>query len=205
MTSANDDANLKIVDFGFAAKVDGFSLTQQCGTPGYIAPEIIEAKLHGTPVDMWSFGVILYILLGGYPPFHDDDQKRLFKKIRAGVYEFHEEYWSGVSVDAKDLIRRLLTVNPLDRITADQAVAHPWLMTDEEKLANRQLNLEELKKFQARRKFKKGVHAVVAANRMMRIMGGLGNLKKSMAEKEDGISAAEPVSTNDQPNDESRI
>ncbi|KAJ1379654.1 kinase-like domain-containing protein, partial [Ochromonadaceae sp. CCMP2298] len=82
-----------------------------------------------------SLGVILYILLGGYPPFHHEDQAVLFQRIKAGEWEFHEEFWSPVSSEAKSLITGLLKVNPLERLTARQALAHPWLWTDEEKLA----------------------------------------------------------------------
>jgi serine/threonine protein kinase len=76
---------------------------------------------------MWSIGVITYILLGGYPPFHDDNQKALFKKIKNAEYEFHDEYWSEVSEEAKDLIRHLLKINPVERYTAEEALNHPWV------------------------------------------------------------------------------
>ena len=172
LTSKSDDANIKIADFGFATKVDGLSLTAQLGTPGYIAPEILTKKPYGKPVDMWSFGVILYILLGGYPPFHDENQKRLFTKIRNGDYQFHPEYWGGVSEEAKDLIRGLLTVDMKRRLTVDQALAHPWLKRSAEDLAARNLdaNLAELRKYQATKKFRAGVKAVMAINRMRNLI-----------------------------------
>jgi len=111
LRSVEDDAAIKIADFGFAKKVTSKKLTTQCGTPGYVAPEILEGVPYDESADMWSVGVILYILLGGYPPFHEDNQKELFKKIRKGSFEFHTEYWSQISDDAKDLIRGLLTVS----------------------------------------------------------------------------------------------
>lgn len=130
---------------------------------------------------MWSLGVILYILLGGYPPFHDEDQNELFKRIKAGVYEFHAEYWSGVSAEAKDLISKLLVVNPLERLTAAQALEHPWLSSDEDKLAANALESAkaELKKFQAKKRFRKGVNAIKAINRMKNLLGSLGKPKSS--------------------------
>lgn len=128
LTSKNDDADVKLADFGFAAKAPTQCLTTQCGTPGYVAPEILKDKPHGRPVDLWSLGVIAYILLGGYPPFHDENQKNLFRLIKAGRYEFHPEYWGGVSEEAKDFIRHLLEVNPDKRYTADQALKHSWVM-----------------------------------------------------------------------------
>ena len=129
LTSVSDDADIKIADFGFAIKQHGAaSLTTQCGTPGYVAPEILKNAKYGKPVDMWSIGVITFILLGGYPPFHDDNQKILFKKIKNCEYTFHPEYWSAVSEEAKDLIRKLLNPVPEQRFTADDALAHSWVV-----------------------------------------------------------------------------
>lgn len=186
MVSDSDDADVKIVDFGFAARVKGLSLSKQCGTPGYVAPEILENKLHGTPVDMWSFGVILFILLGGYPPFHDNDQRQLYRKIRSGLFEFHPKYWSTISSEAKDLIRRLLCVNPLQRYTADQALAHPWLHVDDHLIPAGHLEetVGELRKFQAARKLKAGITATMAINRMKKLMGSLANMREAMEEEE---------------------
>jgi calcium/calmodulin-dependent protein kinase I len=112
LKSKDNDAEVTLADFGFATYSKGDDITNQCGTPGYIAPEILKCVPYGKTVDMWSFGVILYILLGGYPPFHDENQRALFKKIIKGDYEFHHDYWSGVSDEAKQLIQGLLTVDP---------------------------------------------------------------------------------------------
>jgi calcium/calmodulin-dependent protein kinase I len=91
LLSDTDDSAVKIADFGFAKKVyEKNSLTTQCGTPGYVAPEILEGTPYDERADMWSVGVILYILLGGYPPFIESTQRDLFRKIRKGDYEFHE-------------------------------------------------------------------------------------------------------------------
>ena len=95
-----------------AKKVEGKSLDTQCGTPGYVAPEILKGKKYGTAVDMWSCGVIVYILLGGYPPFHDDNHAILYRKIKAADYAFDPQYWDQVSDDAKDLIKKMLVVDP---------------------------------------------------------------------------------------------
>jgi calcium/calmodulin-dependent protein kinase I len=128
LSGFEDDSHIKLADFGFAIQTDGYvSLKTQCGTPGYVAPEILSTQRYGKSVDMWSIGVITYILLGGYPPFHDDNQKALFKKIKGAEYEFHDEYWSEVSDEAKDLIRHLLKINPVERYTAEEALNHPWV------------------------------------------------------------------------------
>jgi calcium/calmodulin-dependent protein kinase I len=111
---------------------------------------------------MWSFGVIMYVLLGGYPPFHDDNQRNLFRKIMKADYQFHPDYWGNVSEEAKDLIRGLLCLDVKKRLTVDQALAHPWCRAAAEKLAARNLdsNLKELRKYQNTRKFKAAVRAV---------------------------------------------
>ena len=86
LKSPYNDFDIKLADFGFAKKVNGKSLDTQCGTPGYVAPEILKGAKYGTEVDMWSCGVIVYILLGGYPPFHDDNHAILYRKIKAADY-----------------------------------------------------------------------------------------------------------------------
>ena len=157
LLAEDDDSAVKIADFGFAKKVkEPKSLSTQCGTPGYVAPEILEGVPYDERADMWSVGVILYILLGGYPPFIENNQRDLFRKIRKGDYEFHEEYWGNVSKEAKQLISQLLTVNPELRLDAEQALDNEWIRGDDEDLEKKDLgvNLKEFKKFNAKRKFK---------------------------------------------------
>jgi len=169
LTSENDDSDIKIADFGFAKRVSTpKSLTTQCGTPGYVAAEILEGKPYDTQADIWSIGVIVYILLGGYPPFIESNQRTLFRKIRKGQYEFHEEYWGQVSEDAKDLIRNLLDVNPDTRYDSSKALKNKWIGADAKKLAGLDLgaNLAQFKKFNAKRKFKAAVSTVMAANKL---------------------------------------
>lgn len=162
LQAEDNDSAIKIADFGFAKKVlTPNSLTTQCGTPGYVAPEILEGVAYDTKSDMWSLGVIVYILLGGYPPFIEQNQRELFRKIRKGQYEFHHEYWGSVSKDAKNLISSLLTVDPAKRLSAAEALNHKWVTADAKKLAEQDLgvNLAEFKKYNARRKFKGAVNA----------------------------------------------
>jgi calcium/calmodulin-dependent protein kinase I len=169
LLSAHDDTSVKIADFGFAKKVyEPNSLTTQCGTPGYVAPEILEGSPYDWRADNWSVGVILYILLGGYPPFIESTQRDLFRKIRKGEYEFHEEYWGTVSSDAKDLISSLLTVSVTERLTADDALENQWILGDDAKLAQRDLgsNLQKFRNFNAKRKFRAAVSTVMAINKL---------------------------------------
>lgn len=138
-----------------------------CGTPGYVAPEILRGDRYGTEVDIWSMGVIFYVLLVGYPPFFDEDQRKLFKKIKEGRYHFHEDYWSHISPEAMDLIRRMLCVSQKDRWTAKQLLEHPWMTAGAETLEAKDLtkSLATLKKFMIRRKFRAAADAVIVANR----------------------------------------
>jgi len=170
LMSKNNDSEIKIADFGFAKRTTSHTcLLTQCGTPGYVAPEILEGVPYGTKADMWSLGVITYILLGGYPPFIESNQKELFRKIRQGRYEFHVEYWGQVSSSAKDLISSLLTVDPQRRLTAQDALNGSWITGDDALLEGKDLgvNLQEFKKFNAKRKFKAAVNVVIARNKLV--------------------------------------
>jgi len=98
-----------------------------CGTPGYVAPEVLQAIGYDKEVDMWSIGVITYILLCGFPPFYNENLPELFEQIMKADYDFPEDYWKEVSETAKDFIRRLLVVDPKQRLTGKKALEHPWL------------------------------------------------------------------------------
>ncbi|NXX89182.1 DCLK3 kinase, partial [Centropus bengalensis] len=128
--NADKSTTLKLADFGLAKQVTKPIYTV-CGTPTYVAPEILAEKGYGLEVDMWAAGVILYILLCGFPPFRsqDRDQEELFQIIQLGHYEFLSPYWDNISAAAKDLITRLLIVDPQKRYTARQVLQHPWIRT----------------------------------------------------------------------------
>jgi calcium/calmodulin-dependent protein kinase I len=98
-----------------------------CGTPSYVAPEIVTGKGYDNKVDCWSLGVILYVMLCGFPPFYDDDNEVLFKLIQEGSYDFPSPYWENVSENAKDLIRSLLVIDPAKRLSTEDILNHPWL------------------------------------------------------------------------------
>ena len=131
LQSNKDDAAVKVADFGFAKavdSVDGNTLLTQCGSPLYVAPEIISKAPYGKPVDMWAIGIITFILLGGYPPFQDEGKQAvLFAKIKTGNFEFEPEFWDHVSEPAKHLISGLLVVDPKHRMTVEDALSHPWV------------------------------------------------------------------------------
>lgn len=173
LTSKDDNANIKIVDFGFAEKCGKENkLTKCCGTPLYIAPEVLNAGLfktgppYGLQADMWSIGVILYVLLCGYPPFRAKTQNDQFKRVVAGKYDFPEhKVWGGISDDAKDLIRKLIVLDPSKRLTAEQALQHPWMKTNVD--ANLTSTLESLRTFSAEKTWKRGIYGVEAVNRIL--------------------------------------
>jgi len=164
---SNHLGSIKVADFGFATRVHGLEKLPQCGTPGYVAPEILKREPYGLPCDMWSIGVISYILLGGYPPFNEKTQPKLFQKIKSGKYVFDADYWKNVSMEAQDFIAKLLVVDQKKRSTVDQAMKHEWILRAESELANRKLdsNLKALRRYNARRKIMAAARTVIAANR----------------------------------------
>merc|ERR1711916_4161 len=168
LVSEDDDSEVKIADFGYAKNISMLHDEAPCGTPGYVAPEILRGDPYAGEVDIWSMGVICYVLLAGYPPFYDEDTRKLYKKIRNGNYQFHDEHWKTISGDAKDLIRKMLTVNQQERWTEKQLLRHPWITSGSEVLSSRGLTstIENLKKFNARNKFRAAARAVIATNRM---------------------------------------
>ncbi|KAK4154413.1 kinase-like domain-containing protein [Chaetomidium leptoderma] len=126
-----DNADLLIADFGLSRIMDEEQfhvLTTTCGTPGYMAPEIFKKTGHGKPVDLWALGVITYFLLCGYTPFDRDSDFEEMQAILNADYNFTPlEYWRGVSDSAKDFIRRCLTIDPGKRMTAHEALQHPFV------------------------------------------------------------------------------
>ena len=129
--SDKDDVVIKLADFGFAKReVESNSFKTMCGTPAYVAPEILSAVPYGVKADMWSVGVITYIILAGYQPFRGEDKDSLKWSITNGAFEFDEKFWSSVSNEAKAFITALLAIDPAERLSADEARAHSWFSKD---------------------------------------------------------------------------
>ncbi|XP_075890004.1 calcium/calmodulin-dependent protein kinase type II delta 1 chain isoform X4 [Nelusetta ayraudi] len=177
-------AAVKLADFGLAIEVQG---DQQAwfgfaGTPGYLSPEVLRKDPYGKPVDMWACGVILYILLVGYPPFWDEDQHRLYQQIKAGAYDFPSPEWDTVTAEAKDLINKMLTINPAKRVTATDALKHPWICqrSTVASIMHRQETVDCLKKFNARRKLKGAILTTMLATRNF-------SAKSLLNKKTDGV------------------
>jgi calcium/calmodulin-dependent protein kinase I len=156
LSSAEDDAEIKIADFGLAKLLKQETLMQTaCGTPGYVAPEILEGSSYDSSVDVWSLGVITYIILCGFPPFYDENNAQLFAAIKSGSFDYPSPYWDPVSDEAKDLINKMLVVDPSARLTCNQVLEHPWIVGDQ--AYEKKLDMSELRKFNIRRKFKAGM------------------------------------------------
>ncbi|XP_036147391.1 calcium/calmodulin-dependent protein kinase type II alpha chain isoform X4 [Monomorium pharaonis] len=169
LASKAKGAAVKLADFGLAIEVQGEAQAWYgfAGTPGYLSPEVLKKEPYGKPVDIWACGVILYILLVGYPPFWDEDQHRLYGQIKAGSYDYPSPEWDTVTPEAKNLINQMLTVNPGKRITALEALKHPWICQRERvaSVVHRQETVDCLKKFNARRKLKGAILTTMLATR----------------------------------------
>uniref|UniRef100_A0A8C8LU94 calcium/calmodulin-dependent protein kinase n=1 Tax=Oncorhynchus tshawytscha TaxID=74940 RepID=A0A8C8LU94_ONCTS len=170
-------AAVKLADFGLAIDVQGDEQAWFgfAGTPGYLSPEVLRKDPYGKPVDIWACGVVLYILLVGYPPFWDEDQHKLYQQIKAGAYDFPSPEWDTVTPEAKNLINQMLTINPAKRITADQALKHPWICqrSTVASMMHRQETVECLRKFNARRKLKGAILTTMLVTRNFSGEGGI--------------------------------
>ncbi|KAI9202021.1 briggsae CBR-CMK-1 protein [Polychytrium aggregatum] len=159
----SEDSPLMLTDFGLSKIASGDSnLHTACGTPSYVAPEILSQDGHGKPVDVWSMGVITFVLLSGYTPFYAEDQPTLFAQIMTADYAFDPDPWDTISASAKDLIRKLLVVDPSKRLTAEEALRHPWF-TEAAGTTHLKHVTENLS---ARKRLKKSITMVIGLNRL---------------------------------------
>ncbi|XP_077099755.1 calcium/calmodulin-dependent protein kinase type II subunit gamma isoform X20 [Siphateles boraxobius] len=201
LASKCKNAAVKLADFGLAIEVQG---DQQAwfgfaGTPGYLSPEVLRKEAYGKPVDIWACGVILYILLVGYPPFWDEDQHKLYQQIKAGAYDFPSPEWDTVTPEAKNLINQMLTINPVKRITAQEALKHPWVCqrSTVASMMHRQETVECLKKFNARRKLKGAILTTMLVSRNFSAAKSLLNKKADVKKRKSSstVQYMEPQTT----------
>lgn len=162
------DAPLKIADFGLSKIIDDqVTMKTVCGTPGYCAPEILRGNAYGPEVDMWSVGVILYILLCGFEPFFDPrGDQYMYSRILNCDYEFVSPWWDDVSLNAKDLVSKLIVLDPHKRLSVREALQHPWVLGKAARFSHMDTAQRKLQEFNARRKLKAAMKAVVATSRM---------------------------------------
>nr|P08414.2 RecName: Full=Calcium/calmodulin-dependent protein kinase type IV; Short=CaMK IV; AltName: Full=CaM kinase-GR [Mus musculus]CAA41741.1 Ca++-dependent calmodulin binding kinase IV [Mus musculus] len=187
------DAPLKIADFGLSKIVEHQVLMKTvCGTPGYCAPEILRGCAYGPEVDMWSVGIITYILLCGFEPFYDErGDQFMFRRILNCEYYFISPWWDEVSLNAKDLVKKLIVLDPKKRLTTFQALQHPWVTGKAANFVHMDTAQKKLQEFNARRKLKAAVKAVVASSRL----GSASSSHTSI--QENHKASSDPPSTQD--------
>eukprot|EP00128_Syssomonas_multiformis_P010655 Colp12_sorted_trinity150504_noHs@29329 len=161
------EAVVKLADFGMAEVLsDKALLHEMCGTPGYVAPEVLMGLAYDTAVDMWSLGVVAYVILSGCEPFRDKDEFKTYRRITHCEFHFPEEVWGSISDEARNFICRLLVKDPSERLTAGQALRHPWIRGVRPSLVYMNQSLENLRRLNARRKMKRAILTVTAAARL---------------------------------------
>ncbi|XP_043934874.1 caM kinase-like vesicle-associated protein [Protopterus annectens] len=198
--------NSKIVISDFhLAKLENGLIKEPCGTPEYLAPEVVGRQRYGRPVDCWAIGVIMYILLSGNPPFYDetdDDDyenhdKNLFRKILAGDYEFDSPYWDDISEAAKDLVGRLMDVDQDQRITAQEAISHEWISGNAASSKNIKDGVcAQIEKNFAKAKWKKAVRVTTIMKRL-RASEMADSAASPLASVAAAAAAAAPASTSE--------
>ncbi|XP_009603424.1 calcium-dependent protein kinase SK5 [Nicotiana tabacum] len=180
--SSDEDAALKATDFGLSVFYKpGETFSDVVGSPYYVAPEVL-CKHYGHESDVWSAGVILYILLSGVPPFWAETDMGIFRQILRGKLDLESEPWPGISDSAKDLIRKILDRNPKRRLTAHEVLCHPWIV-DDTVAPDKPLDsavLSRLKQFSAMNKLKKMALRVIAERLSEEEIGGLKELFKML-------------------------
>jgi len=185
------DSLLKLADFGLATKIGENGLHDQktCGTPTYVAPEILKEEAYGFPVDIWSLGVVIYIVLCGFPPFVSTDVKELYEEIKEGKFDFPEPFWTDISKSAKDLVSKCLIIDPSKRITAAEILMHEWIKNPGKGQMSKDYH-EQLSKFNKNtKKLNKCIHTIILANRMKKVMTT--NKEKSRKEVIDELRQSE--------------
>jgi len=188
---------IKIIDFGTSLVYDpNKQLDEKLGTPYYIAPEVLN-KNYGSKCDIWSCGVICYILLSGMPPFNGQSDQEIMKKVRAGSFTFDDKVWNNISDNCKDFITQLLTYKQEDRPTAQAALQHPWIVelstvqVDESQAMSA---LGNLKSFNANSTMKQATFAFIASQLLSKTeRDGLAKVFKSFDKNGDGKLSYEEV------------
>ncbi|KAK2177097.1 hypothetical protein NP493_619g06014 [Ridgeia piscesae] len=144
-----------VSDFGLSKTEESGAMATACGTPGYVAPEVLAQQPYGKEVDIWSIGVITYILLCGYPPFYDENDSELFRQILRADYEFDSPYWDEISDSAKQFIRKLMCKDPKNRLTCEEALRHPWICGNTAKTTDISASVrEEMRKHFIKKKWR---------------------------------------------------
>ncbi|XP_052449073.1 calcium/calmodulin-dependent protein kinase type 1D-like isoform X1 [Carassius gibelio] len=168
--SPDESSKIMVSDFGLSKMEEKGIMSTACGTPGYVAPEVLAQKPYSKAVDCWSIGVITYILLCGYPPFYEETETRLFSKIMKAQYEFDSPFWDDISESAKDFIRNMMQKNPKMRYDTEQALRHPWIIGKTARSQDIYHSVsEQIQKNFAKSKWKQAFNATVAIHHMKKL------------------------------------
>lgn len=191
---------IKLCDFGLANFYDKYNnstMTAMIGTPGYVAPEVVQRKPYGPPVDMWACGVVLYVMLSGRMPFYGKDDVQCLRMTANGDYSFPDREWRNVSEDAKSLVRALLQIRPELRLTAKAALQHKWLATPQElSTTPLQNDLSQIHS-KVRQRFRKAVNAVHTIEKMKDLISGLSSRQSNGLGPGGSGAAEQPVKINE--------
>nr|XP_028603145.1 calcium/calmodulin-dependent protein kinase type 1D [Podarcis muralis] len=192
--SQDEESKIMISDFGLSKmEGNGDVMSTACGTPGYVAPEVLAQKPYSKAVDCWSIGVIAYILLCGYPPFYDENDSKLFEQILKAEYEFDSPYWDDISDSAKDFIRNLMEKDPNKRYTCEQAARHPWIAGDTALNKNIHESVSaQIRKNFAKSKWRQAFNATAVVRHMRRLHLG-SSLDSSNVSMSSSLSLAKPL------------
>ncbi|XP_041083427.1 calcium/calmodulin-dependent protein kinase type 1D-like isoform X3 [Polyodon spathula] len=168
--SPDENSKIMISDFGLSKMEDNGIMSTACGTPGYVAPEVLAQKAYSKAVDCWSIGVITYILLCGYPPFYEETESRLFSRIMEAHYEFDSPFWDDISESAKDFIRNMMHKSPEERYSCEKALRHPWISGKTARSQDIYYSVSvNIQKNFARLKWRQAFNAATAVNRMKKL------------------------------------
>uniref|UniRef100_A0A8C9J489 Myosin light chain kinase, smooth muscle n=1 Tax=Panthera tigris altaica TaxID=74533 RepID=A0A8C9J489_PANTA len=191
---------IKLIDFGLARKLENAgSLKVLFGTPEFVAPEVINYEPIGYATDMWSIGVICYILVSGLSPFMGDNDNETLANVTSATWDFDDEAFDEISDDAKDFISNLLKKDMKNRLNCTQCLQHPWLMKDTKNMEAKKLSKDRMKKYMARRKWQKTGNAVRAIGRLssMAMISGLSGRKSSTGSPTSPLNAEKLESEED--------
>ncbi|KAM9380329.1 myosin light chain kinase, smooth muscle isoform 1-T1 [Phaethornis superciliosus] len=191
--------SIKLIDFGLARRLENAgSLKVLFGTPEFVAPEVINYEPIGYETDMWSIGVICYILVSGLSPFMGDNDNETLANVTSATWDFDDEAFDEISDDAKDFISNLLKKDMKSRLNCTQCLQHPWLQKDTKTMEAKKLSKDRMKKYMARRKWQKTGHAVRAIGRLssMAMISGMSGRKAS------GSSPTSPINADKAENED---
>uniref|UniRef100_A0A7S0GFI7 Calmodulin n=1 Tax=Proboscia inermis TaxID=420281 RepID=A0A7S0GFI7_9STRA len=194
----DENARIKIIDFGLSRHDDQAYgvMSTRVGTPYYVAPEVLKRE-YTKSCDIWSIGVITYILLCGYPPFYGDSDTQIFDSVRSGSFDFPESDWDGISNSAKDFIREMLKMDSSKRFTANQALEHQWLLDLDSNLdgdlSHKSKKTADFQKYMGMKKLRKAALAHIASSLTKAEVGSLGQLFGEIDQNKDGMICLEEL------------